>query len=160
MKLLRRRIEALPGNLQLLKKVELFSDLKPRELRALEPIIHERCYVPEEIVFEQGQEGLGMYVLIKGKIRLFRHVDGHQRELALLEPGAYFGELALLDGSPRAASAVALEDSSLIGFFRPEFLEILETHGRIGAKISLALARTISTRLRQTLDGNSDYSSL
>jgi signal-transduction protein with cAMP-binding, CBS, and nucleotidyltransferase domain len=54
----------LPESLKVLKGIELFKDLEPRELRALESITHERNYVPGEIVFEQGQDGLGMYIIV------------------------------------------------------------------------------------------------
>jgi CRP/FNR family cyclic AMP-dependent transcriptional regulator len=74
--------------------------------------------------------------------------------------GHSFGELAPLDGAPRVGTAVAMEESCLIGFFRPEFLEVLETHGRIGAKISLALARLTGARLRKMVAGNPDCTSL
>jgi CRP/FNR family cyclic AMP-dependent transcriptional regulator len=101
-----------------------------------------------------------MYIILNGRVRIFRREGDTEHEIALLGPGAYFGELALLDGAPRTANAVAVENSCLVGFFRPEFLEILETHGRIGAKISLALARITGTRLRKTLTGNPDCTSL
>ncbi|MEO0452906.1 MAG: cyclic nucleotide-binding domain-containing protein [Verrucomicrobiota bacterium] len=154
------RKNELPEVLAALSKVELFSELTNRELKILEPIIHERLFVPDEIVFEEEQEGLGMYLVLEGKIQIVRTKGKKLEEIATLEPGNYFGELALLDGAPRSATAIALESSRLAGFFRPEFFEIMETHGRLGAKISLSLARLTGRRFRNALADKLNCTSL
>jgi CRP-like cAMP-binding protein len=147
------REEQLSPELQLLKGIPLFSSLKTRELKILESILHERTYVEDEVIFEEGDEGLGMYIVLEGKIRISRKAMIGSKEVTRLGPGHFFGELSLLDGGPRSATAVASESARLFGFFRPEFLEILEKYDRIGAKISFQLARLSAQRLRQSLDG-------
>jgi CRP-like cAMP-binding protein len=70
--------------------------------------------------------------------------------LAELEPGDFFGEMALLGDSARSATAVAREQSELIGFFHPDLLEIINLHPVMAAKVTFGLARTLSERLRYT----------
>ncbi|MGF1679460.1 MAG: Crp/Fnr family transcriptional regulator [Candidatus Methylacidiphilales bacterium] len=138
-----------------LHQVPLFSTLTHAELKRLEPILHERCYDAGEVVFEQGETGLGMYVVISGEIRISVRGAGGERDLARLTEGQFFGDLALLDGAERTATAVAQAPSRLIGFFRPEFMDLLETHRKVGTKLSLQLARMIGARLREHLRSDS-----
>ncbi len=145
--------EALCTTMNCLHQVPLFSSLTRRELKRLEPLFHDRRYAAGEVVFEQGEEGLGMYVVVAGKVQIKTENGKESKPLAELGSGQFFGELALLDGAPRSATAVALEPSQLIGFYRTEFIEMLETNGRAGTKISLQLARMTGSRLRQTLEG-------
>lgn len=70
-------------------------------------------------------------------------------EVARLGVGAFFGELALLDGAPRSANARAVDNARLAVFFRDDFLELLDTHGRIASKIARQLARHIGGRMRE-----------
>jgi CRP/FNR family cyclic AMP-dependent transcriptional regulator len=148
------RDDKLCETMQVLHKVPLFSTLSLRQLKRLEPLLHVRNYQAGEVIFDQADEGLGMYVVVTGRVRIcIRHENEKEKELAVLESGQFFGELALLDGAPRTATAVAVEPSKLVGFFRPEFLEILESHRQTGTKISLQLARLTGARLRKTLEG-------
>ncbi len=135
----------------LLRATPLFQQLSLRELRQIESILHERNYVPDEIIFEQGEEGLGLYVVRSGRVRVSALENGREREIATLGRGQFFGELALLDGSPRSAQARAVEPSELIGFFRPDLQKLCDTNPRIAAKFSVELARWIGKRLRETI---------
>lgn len=142
---------ALPPYLQVLKAMPLFAKLTNQEFSILVQIVHERSYMPQEVVFEEGDEGLGMYVVLEGRVRIHQRTATGTRDLAVIESGMYFGELALLGGEPRSASATALEATRLLFLFRPEFLDILETHGRLGAKLSLQLAIHTAERLRKAV---------
>lgn len=147
-----RGLSSLPSYVQVLKSIPLFAKLTPQEFRIISQIAHERHYMAGEMVFEQGDEGLGMYVVLEGRIGIHQKCpDGSFKEIAQVEAGACFGELALLDGTPRSASATALESTRMVFFFRPEFLDILETHGRLGAKLSLEIARHTAERLRRSV---------
>jgi CRP-like cAMP-binding protein len=78
--------------------------------------------------------------------------DGPQLVVELA-PGSFFGDLALLDNSPRNAQARALDECELAVFFRDDFLGLMDTDAVIGYKISLALARHIGQRLRDWMGG-------
>lgn len=152
MPLFNRGVPKLSPEILALRSIPMFSRLTPQEFRIIAQIAHERRYLPGEFIFEEGDEGLGMYAVLEGSVRIHRPGrDGANREIALVKAGGYFGELALLDGFPRSASATAVEATRLLFFFRPEFLDILETHGRLGAKLSLEIARHTAQRLRQSV---------
>jgi CRP-like cAMP-binding protein len=135
----------------LLRATPLFQQLSFRELRQMESILHERSYLPNEIVFEQGEEGLGLYVVRSGRIRVTATENGREREIAVLGRGQFFGELALLDGSPRSAQARATEQAELVGFFRPDLEKLCDTSPKIAAKFYVELSRWIGKRLRETI---------
>jgi len=136
---------------EILSKVPAFSDLTPRELREVASIVHRREYRATEPVFYQGDPGLGMYIIQDGEVSIrILDKDGEERELALLTDGDFFGELALLDESPRSANAVCKTDCVLIGFFRPDLFELISKNNALGIKIVLKLAEIVAQRLRHT----------
>lgn len=133
----------------ILGRVPIFSTLTKRELRSVAFIVHLREYQPGEHIFYQNDPGLGMYVIEKGDV-LIKIVDkdGNEKELATMQAGDFFGELALLDESPRSAFAIAKTECSLIGFFRPDLFELIKENADAGIKILLKLAEIIGERLR------------
>ncbi|MFZ6658772.1 cyclic nucleotide-binding domain-containing protein [Undibacterium sp. TJN19] len=134
--------------LQRLLGVSIFMTLNPRELRIIDGMLHDRSYLANEIVFDEGEEGQALYIPLSGRIRISRTVGEETEVIAELEPGSFFGDLALLDNSPRSAQARALENSDVAVFFRADFSSLLETNAVIGYKISLEMARLNSRRLR------------
>jgi len=134
-----------------LHHIPLFSELTPLELRILEKAVHIRNFRPGETIFVEKEPGAGMYVIQNGRVNvLLNHKSDNPMILAELEKGDFFGEMALLGDSARSATAIAQESSELIGFFHPDLIEILNLHPRIGAKISLGLAKTLAERLQHT----------
>lgn len=136
--------------LPLLKNVILFKDLSVHELELVDEMLHERRYLADEVIFDEGEEGQGLFVVLGGRVKIARKEAGNT---TLLEfgPGSFFGEVALLDQSVRTAQARALEDTLIVVLFRAEFYSLLETHSRIASRISFQLARILATRLRQTV---------
>lgn len=136
---------------ELLSKVPAFADLSNRELKEVAAIVHKREYRAGEPAFYQGDPGLGMYIIQEGEVSIsIGGKDGDQRELAVLGEGDFFGELALLDETPRSAAAICKSDCSLIGFFRPDLFELIERKPGLGLKIVLKLAEIVAQRLRRT----------
>jgi CRP/FNR family cyclic AMP-dependent transcriptional regulator len=143
---------------EMLSKIPVFEKLEPKELRQIASIVHHRQYVKDEFVFYQGDPGLGMYVVEKGKVGIVVVGEGGaQKEITEMTNGDFFGEIALLDESPRSASVVVKEDSTLIGFFRPDLFEIIEKTPKTGLKIVVKLAEMIGERLRNM---NNEFSKL
>jgi CRP/FNR family transcriptional regulator/CRP/FNR family cyclic AMP-dependent transcriptional regulator len=88
-----------------------------------------------------------LYVILTGKVKIsVTSPDGQEVSLALLSAGDYFGELALLDGQPRSASAVALEPAETLTLQRADFLKAVLRYPRIAVQVMNVLSR----RLRQT----------
>ncbi len=134
-----------------MRLVPLFADMNDSELREFEKLIHRRTFKANETIFWEGEPGVGMYIIQRGVILIFKHAPGEGREeLATLRNGEFFGELALLDETPRSATAVAKEPSDIIGLFRPDLFELLERKPRLGNKFLFQLASIIGERLKNT----------
>jgi CRP-like cAMP-binding protein len=130
----------------------LFNEIATRELRAIRGLLHYRTYLKDEVIFDEGEKGQAVYFILQGKVLICRQgrpVDG---AIAELGPGQCFGEMALLDNSPRMAQVRAAEDCALDVLFREDFLGLIQTHSQIASKISLELARMMGERLRQTVN--------
>jgi len=137
----------------ILHQIPLFSELTPMELRILEKAVHIRTYRPGETIFVETEPGAGMYIIQSGRVNLLlNHKSDSPEILAELEKGDFFGEMALLGDATRNATAITRDACDLIGFFHPDLIEIINIHPRIGAKISLGLAKTLAERLRYTSD--------
>jgi CRP-like cAMP-binding protein len=135
-----------------LSQVNVFSRLSWQEIKIIENAVHIRNYGPGEPVFKQGDPGSGMYIIIEGSVGIFLDIPQQTpKQLSKLGDGDFFGEIALLDESPRTASATALENSTIIGFYRPDLMDILKTKPALGAKILLALSEVLAVRLRSTI---------
>jgi CRP-like cAMP-binding protein len=135
--------EAIP---EVLRRIPIFEGLSKRELASVQRILYQRNYEAEEIVFHQGDPGLGMYIIVHGTVWI--RSEPPREPLAELRDGDFFGELALLDELPRSATALAKAPTSLLGFFQPELFGLLDRRPRLGMKIVLRLARIIGRRLR------------
>ncbi len=136
---------------EVLSKVPAFANLSPRELKEVAAIIHRREYRSGEPVFYQGDPGLGMYIIQDGSVSIqITGKEGDAREFAVLGDGDFFGELALIDESPRSADAICKTDCLLLGFFRPDLFELIERKNQLGIKIVLKLAEIVAQRLRTT----------
>jgi len=139
------------GILKTLRLVPLFADMSDGELQEFEKLIHRRAFKANETIFWEGEPGVGMYVIQRGTVAIFKHAPGEGREeLATLRNGEFFGELALLDETPRSATAVAKEPADIIGLFRPDLFELLERKPRLGNKFLFQLASIIGERLKHT----------
>ncbi|BDA79800.1 cAMP-binding protein [Leptospira kobayashii] len=135
-----------------LRETAIFQGLPRRTLREVARLIHKRKYYAGETIFFQGQAGTGVYLILSGKVEISSQREGITLKLAELEKGAFFGELALFQDIPRSATAVAVVDSILLGFFQPELKTLLETKPRVGNDLLLSFAGIIADRLRKTND--------
>ncbi len=134
-----------------LANVPIFKKMSWNEIRVIEGTVHVRKYTPGETVFKQGDPGSGMYIIVHGSVGIFLEIPNEEpNKLAELHEGDFFGEIALLDESPRSAGAVAMENSEIIGFYRPDLMNLLKLKPQLGAKILLSLSGVLATRLRAT----------
>jgi CRP-like cAMP-binding protein len=134
-----------------LSKVPAFADLSARDLRRVAAIVHKREYKAGEPVFYQGDPGLGMFIIQEGEVSIrISEREGEEKELAVLTDGDFFGELALLDESPRSATAFCKTDCSVIGFFRTDLMELIKENPDLGMKIVMKFAEILAIRLRKT----------
>jgi CRP-like cAMP-binding protein len=103
-----------------------------------------------EAVFREGEIGDAWYVLFEGRAEVVKETgSGSGQRIALLEPGACFGEMAILDGSPRSATVKAVGPLTIFRFRRKEFEELLDDGSLAAYKLVHAMARSLSERQRQ-----------
>lgn len=135
------RVRPLSQRLARIQAIPIFSTLDVRGLRIVEGLMHERIYVPGEVIFDAGEEGQAIYIVFEGRILICHQGQGEAGAIREVAQGTILGELALLEGLPRAAQAVAAEPCTLGVLFREDFHTLLETDARIAAQISFQLAR-------------------
>jgi CRP/FNR family cyclic AMP-dependent transcriptional regulator len=136
-----------------LARTELFSGTDLATQRRIAEHVAERVVERGQCVFTQDQPGDRMYVLAEGAVKLFvSSRDGDIIELVRHRPPATFGEVALLDGGPRSASAEAVERSLLLVVTRAELVALLRSEEQVAE----ALLRTLGTIVRRTTRQVSD----
>ena len=134
-------------NIAALEQVKLFAGLAAEDLVALAANLQRRRYGKGQFIFQQGDPGLCLYLVESGKVKIASFSsEGKGLVLNLLGPGDFFGELALLDGEPRSADAVAQEPCQLLLLQRDDFMDFLEARPHVAIK----LLATVSRRLRHT----------
>lgn len=134
--------------LETIHLVPIFNDLKPKELKEIKRLIHERQYKQNEPIFKKQAPAEGMYVIVDGSVTISD--PDTDTVFAKLGPGNFFGELALLDEEPRSATAIANAPSTLVGFFRTDLLTLMHRSPELGNKILMNLSQVLGERLRQT----------
>ncbi|MBI5101990.1 MAG: cyclic nucleotide-binding domain-containing protein [Nitrospirae bacterium] len=144
----RHRTDEEDTIMKLMMKIPIFDGLNSRELAQIERILHQRDFVKDEVIFFQGDPGLGMYIIVNGDIDIISEPEKHV--LAELHVGDFLGELSLLDESPRTATAVAKTPSRLLCLFQSDLYDLIDRNPRLGVKIMVQLARTIGARLKKT----------
>ena len=97
-------------------------------------------------VFREGDLGTEMYIIQDGRVEIIKTIEGRERQLALLEKGDFFGEMAILEGLPRNASARATQDTKLLQINGSTFDQML----RGDPEIAVRMMRKLSRRLRET----------
>jgi CRP/FNR family transcriptional regulator, cyclic AMP receptor protein len=132
-----------------LKSIPLFAQLGPREASALVEMLQRRTLDPNEALFWIGDQGDEFYVIESGKIHLtFPDNSGREMSLATLGPGDFLGELALLDGDPRTATARAVGDTVVLALNRENFLNFINTN----PSAAIHIMRVLGRRQRETVD--------
>jgi CRP-like cAMP-binding protein len=108
-------------------------------------------------IVEQGYGGFKLYVLMEGRIRVYRTLNGSKVLITTMEKPETFGELSIIDGAPTSATVEAESDAVALTLHRDDFYEILESSAVLEAKIWKNLLRTLCSRLRSTTNQVQDY---
>jgi CRP/FNR family transcriptional regulator, cyclic AMP receptor protein len=137
--------------IELLKKIPLFESLTEDELEEIEKICLRETHTKDTIMFFEGDPGNRCYVIIKGEVRISKFIPNIGEEaLAVLKPGEYFGEMALIDNFPRSAHAIANSDVELLAITKADMDKVLIADREMGYKLLWTFTRTLSKRLRET----------
>jgi CRP/FNR family cyclic AMP-dependent transcriptional regulator len=129
-----------------LASVPMFSGLQRDELLKFAELTRERTYPKGSVILFQGDPGDSLYVLRQGRAKVVLiGEDGREVILGVLEPGAHFGEVALIDDQPGSAHVIAMEDSQLLILRREDFRRRVEAN----PTVAWALLTELSRRLRR-----------
>lgn len=145
-----KKSSAEMDRIEFLKTVPFFNELSNWQLKKVSEIVFERVYEPDELIFEQGQPGAALFLIVSGQVsvEIFKH--GEATSLAMLEPGAFFGEMALLDEAPRSASARSVGQTKTLALYRNDLNRLINSDPSTSCHIYRALARIVGDRLRST----------
>jgi len=129
---------------KVLGSVSLFSGLPERDLELLAEIALPRTFKGGELIFSEGDEGRGFYVVVEGRVEVFKlSPEGRKQVLHFLGPGEPFGEVAVFSGRSFPAHAAALKDSHLLFFPREAFIRLMEEHPPLILRMLAVLARRL-----------------
>lgn len=136
---------------QALRACALFQSLPADRLRRIADIASHRDLPAGAIIFREGEAGDEMYVVVAGKVRISKRVPGVGEEaLGILEPGSHFGEMAMVDDSPRSADAIAHTACALAVIRRDELDQLMFIDKDLAYDLLWTFVRTLATRLRDT----------
>ena len=134
-----------------LANVDLFAGLKPEGLALIAKVSSEESHALGTKIFQHGDPGDKLYILLEGKVRISREIAGIGEEaLAVLGPGAVFGEMALLDEAPRSADARVHERCRLLTVSKDAFEDLLFLHKELAYEVLWNVVRMLVQRLRET----------
>jgi CRP-like cAMP-binding protein len=136
-----------------LAKVPFFDGLSADALTMIASVTTEEAYPYGERIFQYGDVGDKLFIILEGKVRIFREVGGMGEEaLAVLGQGEIFGEMALLDDSTRSAGALAHEHCRLLVITKDAFDDLLFLHKDLAYEVLWSSVRMLASRLRETND--------
>ena len=129
----------------MLQNVSLFSDLPEDDLQVISSLAATRTYPKNTIIISEGDDSDSLYAILSGKVKVFlSDDDGREIIINILDAGQHFGELALLDDSPRSASVMTIEETKLAVISKSAFEDCLTKNPILALKI----IRELSARLR------------
>lgn len=131
----------------LIKQIPLFNSLQDSDVEALASTVRIKTLKPGQTLFHKGDEGTALYIVKQGTIKIVLPSRiGDEIIVTIITDGDFFGEMALLDGEPRSADAIAIDASQVLILRRQDFLHFLQSNvNAIKAILSL-----LSKRLRST----------
>ena len=137
--------------LELLKKIHLFGNLSESELEKILKICVKQSFAKDAVIFKEGEPGDRCYIITAGAVRISKYIPNIGEEaLAVLKPGDYFGEMALIDNFPRSANAITNDDVDVFAINKTELDRILIADRELGYKLLWTFTQTLSKRLRET----------
>ena len=143
--------ELMNDRIEQLAKIDLFSGLKPQAIELIAQVATEESHALGTKIFQHGDAGDKLYLILEGKVRISRDVPGMGEEaLAVLGPGQMFGEMALLDEAPRSADARVHERCVLLAIPKDGFDDLLFLHKDLAYEVLWSIVRTLLGRLRET----------
>ena len=129
---------------EFLIRVPIFENLTPEQIQPLAEKMRTRKYQRGEVVFHQDDPGDRMHIIVQGRVRIsIDSFDGREKDVALLNRGDCFGEMALLDGSNRSANATAVDDIETLVLLRDDFIAFIGDYPQVAAQTTAVLTNRL-----------------
>ena len=140
---------------EILSSVPIFSRLEARDIKRLAKLCVPRAFTAGDTVIEEGAMGLGMFVMISGRVGVFKQSASGKVALGHMEEGDVLGEIALIDDQPRSASAVAVTDTECLLLTRDSFETLVKKEPDVAWCIVPVLADRIRELHERAVDAES-----
>lgn len=128
--------------LTFLKSTQMFQDLSWEQITAVAKIAHTQSYQKGEIIFYQGEQAAGFYLVCNGKVKVFQESSrGREQILHIFGVGEHFAEVPMFDGKCFPASAIALDNTKVLLFPRQLFFQLLQQNPTLTINLLKSLAR-------------------
>lgn len=149
-----RKRADLEAKIQFLRRVPIFGALNEDCLQRVASIMVEKSYSRKSIVFHEGDHGDTLYIIKGGRVKIAKvAIDGREKTLTILQPGDFFGEMAIFDNMPRSATAEAIDsDVRLFGLNKKDFERLIHEFPSIALRIMKDLTRRIRQINQQVED--------
>jgi CRP/FNR family cyclic AMP-dependent transcriptional regulator len=122
----------------------LFEGLEHDELEGIARAMSRRRYRRHEVIFHEGDPGDALHLVVEGQVKIAREsAEGAEAIVVILSPGDTFGELVLLDGAPRSATAIAVEPTETLAMSRESFATVIDGTGPFRWRVLGAIAQRI-----------------
>ncbi len=132
-----------------LAKYAPFKTFDGNDLEALGSVGEEKSVKKDELVFDEDSKGDSMYVIKSGSVKILKKVKNQENTIAVLNPGEFFGEMALLDGLPRSATVRATADSEVLMVSLDGYQKLRREKPHTALKLMDIIIKVLSNRLRQ-----------
>lgn len=138
------------GAADFLTEYKNFKEFDKDDIAALNGVCAEEKFNKDDMVFQEEAPGDRMHVIKGGTVKIVKKVKDKENTIAVLNPGEFFGEMALLDGLPRSAGAKAGEPATVITITRASYSALRDKAPKTALKLMDILVNILSNRLRQT----------
>jgi CRP/FNR family cyclic AMP-dependent transcriptional regulator len=139
----KRPTSELQSIVELWQDTPLFENIPTWHIQFLSRKMHVRNFTTGEKIFQFGSQGAGAIMVLEGSVRIM----AHETELALLESGDFFGEIALAEPEKRTAAAHSVTNTRLVYFLKQDLEEWIEYEPRLGARFLMNLSAILAKRL-------------
>ena len=133
-----------------LLETPMFEKLDPSEIMEIIHIVEVEQYQAGDVIFSEGDAGDAWFVLYGGAVEVLKHGETGEKKITELGPQACFGEISILDGSPRSATIRVAKDSVVFRVPRDAFAELLESDHLVAYKLLQHMAVLLAERQRNT----------
>ena len=140
-------------DLEILRNIPFFAELPKKRLRQIAKDCEKLDFQKDECIIRQDVPGMGLYLLLSGSVKVYSvSKRGESKDLAVLRPPQFFGEMALIDGGLRSATVVALEDVECAVLSRWKFMSVLRKSPEVVLNILPVLVKRIRDLEKKLMD--------